>query len=75
MSVVDSIRKFVVPVHPEGYLFIVAAVLLALFVHWLVPAVGWLFWFCRLSSPIFSGIHRESRQRGTGWFSRRQMAA
>ncbi|MCZ8374936.1 MAG: phosphatidylserine decarboxylase [Beijerinckiaceae bacterium] len=45
MSVVDSIRKFVVPVHPEGYLFIIAAVLLALFVHWLVPAIGWLFWF------------------------------
>ncbi|OYU49123.1 MAG: phosphatidylserine decarboxylase family protein [Rhizobiales bacterium PAR1] len=45
MSVVASVRKFIVPIHPEGYLFIVAAVLLALFVHWLIPAIGWLFWF------------------------------
>lgn len=45
MSVVASIRKFVVPIHPEGYVFIVIAVLLALLMDWLIPVVGWLFWF------------------------------
>ena len=45
MSVVASVRKFIVPIHPEGYLFIVAAVVLALVLHWLIPPVGWVFWF------------------------------
>ncbi|MCA0400487.1 MAG: phosphatidylserine decarboxylase [Proteobacteria bacterium] len=45
MSVVASVRKFIVPVHPEGYLFIVAAILIALVAHWLIPVVGWWFWF------------------------------
>jgi phosphatidylserine decarboxylase len=53
MSMVDSIRKFVVPIHPEGYLFIIAAVLLALFVHWLVPPIGWMFWFLPLFVAYF----------------------
>lgn len=44
MSVVASIRKFVVPIHPEGYIFAVAAVIIALVVHWLIPGIGWLFW-------------------------------
>ncbi len=53
MSVVASVRKFIVPVHPEGYLFIVGAVVLALFVHWLIPAIGWLFWILPLFVAYF----------------------
>ena len=53
MSVVASVRKFIVPIHPEGYLFIVAAVVLALFVHWLIPAIGWLFWILPLFVAYF----------------------
>ena len=53
MSVVASVRKFIVPIHPEGYLFIVAAFLLALFVHWLVPVIGWVFWFLPLFVAYF----------------------
>ncbi len=49
MSVVASIRKFIVPVHPESCLFIVAAAVLALVAHWAVPPIGWLFWFL----PVF----------------------
>lgn len=53
MSVVASVRKFIVPIHPEGYLFIVAAVVLALIVHWLIPAIGWLFWILPLFVAYF----------------------
>jgi len=53
MSVVASVRKFIVPIHPEGYLFIVAAIVLALFVHWLIPAIGWLFWILPLFVAYF----------------------
>jgi phosphatidylserine decarboxylase len=49
MSIVASIRKFAVPIHPEGYVFIVVAVLLALLMDWLIPWFGWVFWFL----PVF----------------------
>lgn len=49
MSVIASIRKFAVPIHPEGYMFIVAGVLIALLMDWLVPVIGWIFWFL----PVF----------------------
>jgi phosphatidylserine decarboxylase len=53
MSVVASVRKFIVPIHPEGYLFIVGAVILALVVHWLIPPIGWLFWILPLFVAYF----------------------
>lgn len=53
MSVVASVRKFIVPIHPEGYLFIIGAVVLALVVHWLIPPLGWLFWFLVLFVAYF----------------------
>jgi phosphatidylserine decarboxylase len=49
MSVVASIRKFVVPIHPEGYVFIVGALIIALLMDWLLPWIGWIFWFL----PVF----------------------
>ncbi len=44
MSIVASIRKQITPIHPEGFLFVAGAVVLALVADWLLPRVGWLFW-------------------------------
>ncbi len=44
MSVSASIRKFIVPIHPEGYVFIAVGVVGALILHALLPGIGWLFW-------------------------------
>lgn len=44
MSVVTSVRKALVPVHPEGYIFIAAAAFLAIVGGWLWSPLGWLFW-------------------------------
>lgn len=53
MSVVASVRKFLVPIHPEGYIFILGAVLLALIVHWLVPVIGFWLWLLPLFVAYF----------------------
>jgi phosphatidylserine decarboxylase len=45
MSVVASVRKAVVPVHPEGYVFIGAAAVIAIVLGWLLPFLGWFPWF------------------------------
>ena len=44
MSVVSSLRKAVVPIHPEGYVFIAASALLAIVTGWLWSPLGWFFW-------------------------------
>ncbi|HRK24203.1 MAG TPA: phosphatidylserine decarboxylase [Beijerinckiaceae bacterium] len=44
MSVVASVRKMIVPIHPEGYIFIAGAVILALIGGWIWSPLGWLFW-------------------------------
>jgi len=45
MSVVASVRKMIVPIHPEGYIFIAGAVILALLAGYIWSPLGWLFWF------------------------------
>jgi phosphatidylserine decarboxylase len=42
MSVVDSIRKQLVPIHPEGYPFIGGFALASLILFWLWSPLGWL---------------------------------
>src|SRR5580698_7729333 len=42
MSVVDSIRKQFVPIHPEGYPFIGGFALASLILFWLWTPLGWL---------------------------------
>ena len=42
MSVIDSIRRQVAPVHPQGYIFIAAFGVAALLLHWLWAPLGWL---------------------------------
>ncbi|MGL5446219.1 MAG: phosphatidylserine decarboxylase [Rhabdaerophilum sp.] len=53
MSIVASIRKQIVPIHPEGYIFIAGAVIVALVLDWLLPSVGWLFWLLPLFVAYF----------------------
>jgi phosphatidylserine decarboxylase len=42
MSIIDSIRKQITPVHPEGYIFIAAFGFAALILGSFVSALGWL---------------------------------
>lgn len=65
MSIVASIRKQLVPIHPEGYVFIAGAVILALVFDWLLPRVGWLFWLLPLFVAYFfrdPGRHTPMRE-------------
>src|ERR1700679_3644853 len=42
MAVIDSIRKQLVPIHPEGYPFVGAFAFVSLVLLWLWPPLGWL---------------------------------
>lgn len=42
MSIVDTIRKQLVPIHPQGYPFIGAFALVSLILFWLWTPLGWI---------------------------------
>jgi phosphatidylserine decarboxylase len=42
MSVLNSIRSQLAPIHPEGYPFVGVAILISLVLLWLWPSLGWL---------------------------------
>lgn len=42
MSVLDSVRKSLVPIHPEGYVFVAVFAAAAFVLHWLSPTLGWI---------------------------------
>jgi phosphatidylserine decarboxylase len=42
MSVIDSIRKQLVPIHPEGYPFVGGIAFASIVLLWLWPPLGWL---------------------------------
>ena len=42
MSIADSIRKQIAPIHPEGYPFIGGFALASLLLFWLAAPLGWL---------------------------------
>jgi phosphatidylserine decarboxylase len=42
MSVIDSIRKQLAPIHPEGYPFVGGFAFVSLVLLWLWPPLGWL---------------------------------
>jgi len=48
MSVFASVRRQLVPIHPEGYLFIALFALVALLLGWLWPPLGWIGWILTL---------------------------
>jgi phosphatidylserine decarboxylase len=53
MSVFNSIRKQLVPIHPEGYLFIAVFALAALLLGWLWGPLGWVGWVLTLWCVYF----------------------
>jgi phosphatidylserine decarboxylase len=42
MSILDSVRKQVVPIHPEGLIFIGAFAVVSLILFWIWQPLGWL---------------------------------
>src|SRR5512141_1347500 len=42
MSVIDSVRKVLVPIHPEGYVFIAGFAVAAFVLDWFSPTLGWI---------------------------------
>ncbi len=53
MSVTASIRKTLVPIHPEGYIFIAVFAVIALALGWLWQPLGWLGWIATLWCAYF----------------------
>lgn len=42
MSIIDSVRKSLVPIHPEGYVFIAGFAVTAFILDWFSPTLGWI---------------------------------
>ncbi len=42
MSVLDSVRRQIAPIHPEGYIFIAAFIAATLILGWLWTPLGWI---------------------------------
>ncbi|MBI1869277.1 MAG: phosphatidylserine decarboxylase [Methylocystis sp.] len=42
MSILDSVRRQLVPIHPEGYIFIAGFAIGAFVLHWISPTLGWI---------------------------------
>jgi phosphatidylserine decarboxylase len=53
LSIFTSIRKQLVPIHPEGYLFIAVFALAALLLGWLWSPLGWIGWLLTLWCAYF----------------------
>ncbi len=53
MSVTASIRKTLVPIHPEGYVFIAVFAVAALVLGWLWSPLGWIGWIATLWCAYF----------------------
>jgi phosphatidylserine decarboxylase len=53
MSIVTSIRQQLVPIHPEGYVFIAAFAVAALVLGWLWSPLGWIGWLLTLWCAYF----------------------
>ncbi len=59
MSVINSIRTQLAPIHPEGYPFIGGFALASLILFWLWAPLGWLGDARRrCGAPISSAIRR-----------------
>ena len=75
MSIIDSVRKSLVPIHPEGYIFIAGFAIVAFLAHWIsARSAG-----SGLSPPpgasISFAIRRASRRCAKASWSRRPMAS
>ena len=53
MSVIESVRRQLVPIHPEGYLFIAAFAVATLILAWIWAPLGWLAFIATLWCAYF----------------------
>lgn len=53
MNMLDSIRRQLTPIHPEGYIFIIGFAVVALLLDWLWSPLGWLGLFATLWCAYF----------------------
>lgn len=53
MSILDSVRKQLTPIHPEGYIFVAVAAIAALILHWLWSPLGWIAGIIALGVAYF----------------------
>lgn len=53
MNVVDSIRRQITPIHPEGYVFIAAFAVASLILGWLWSPLGWIGFLLTLWCAYF----------------------
>ena len=63
MSVFDSIRRQIAPIHPEGYVFIAAFFVATIVLDWLWAPLGWIGAFLTLWCAYFF----RDPQRVTPW--------
>jgi phosphatidylserine decarboxylase len=53
MNMLDSVRRQITPIHPEGYIFILAFAIGAALLQWLWSPLGWLGLFATLWCAYF----------------------
>jgi phosphatidylserine decarboxylase len=53
MSVLESVRRQLVPIHPQGYLFIAAFAVATIILGWLWAPLGWLAFIATLWCAYF----------------------
>ena len=53
MNMLDSVRRQITPIHPEGYIFIAAFAVGAVLLHWLWSPLGWIGLFATLWCAYF----------------------
>ena len=62
MSLYESVRRQIVPIHPEGYVFISAFAVGSLVLHWIWPPLGWVGAALVLAGLALQGV--VSARRG-----------
>jgi phosphatidylserine decarboxylase len=53
MSVLDSVRRQLTPIHPEGYIFIAAFIVATLILGWIWAPLGWIAFMATLWCVYF----------------------
>ena len=70
MNVIDSIRRQIVPIHPDGYLFIAIFAVVTLVLFWIYAPLGWVGFVLTLwcayffrDPPRLTPLDERSRRR------------
>ena len=75
MSIANSIRAQIPPIHPEGYPFIGVFAAVSLILFWLWTPLGWIGSLLTSGARCSSAIPSASRRCATASWCRRPMAA